>query len=195
MALHESALIYTADAKAHIGIASADTTHDALLEVLIAEVSGFIDAYTARTLKEQANVVVRAVGDGTEQLVLPQYPIASVASVVDEDGNTIASSEYTLKGDNGILKHKSSAWDKGVEYAVTCTAGFKTAGQNPSTPNNVTVPYSLRLACVKLVAKAFERRHAEGTTNASSGQSSVGFQRELDTEITTTLDGLKKYHV
>lgn len=192
--MNENALIALADAKAHIGIASADTTHDALLTTLIAEVSGFIDVYTGRTLRKQTGVILEAVGAGTSVLVLPEYPIAAVTLVTDENGNTIDSTVYTLKGSVGELKNRNSVWEAGTTYSVTATCGYTTAGQVTEGTTS-DVPYALRLACAKLVAKAFERRHAEGTTNASAGQTSVGFQRDLDVEVQSTLDALRKYHV
>lgn len=193
MSLHINALITVAEAKAHIGIASGDTTHDTLLETLIAEVSDFIDTYTSRTLREQTGVSLRARGNGMI-LALPQYPVASVASVTDEDGAVTPAGDYRLLADSGILKSKGGDWG-GLDYTVVCTCGYKTAGQTPSDLSLRTVPYALVLACAKLVAKAFERRHAEGTSNTSIGQVSVGYQRELDTEVSVTLDAHKKAYV
>ena len=106
MALNTNALITVDEAKAHLGIAAGDSTHDSLLETLIAGVSGFIDEYTARTMQKQTGVSLVATGDGTEYLVLPTFPVASVASVTDEDGNVTDSSEYTLRSESGKLKNK-----------------------------------------------------------------------------------------
>lgn len=193
MALNANALITVAEAKAHIGIASGDTTHDTLLESLIAEVSGFIDTYTKRTLQEQVGVSLRAVGEGNT-IVLPQYPVASVASVTDENGGSVPATDYTLKVDSGILKSKGGDWGN-QEYTVACTCGYKTAGQTPGDLSLRTVPQALIFACAKLVAKAFERRHAEGTSSTSIGQVNVSYQNSLDEEVKTTLEAHRKTYV
>jgi hypothetical protein len=51
------------------------------------------------------------------------------------------------------------------------------------------------MACIRLVAKALERRTSEGASNVSAGGVSISWEKEMDPDVKMTLDSFKKIHV
>ena len=193
MALDVNALVKVADVKTYLGI--QNNAADAVLELLIGAVSGFIDEYTGRVMRLQDGVEFYVTGTGTTCMVLPQYPCSAITSIADEDGNDARPTDLKIR-DGGILK-SATPWKKDVEYSVAGTFGYMTVGQVEAmeVPDYtlVTVPPQLAYACIKLAARAYERRQAEGTTNVSANNTNVGYQRDLDVEVTGILDKYRKY--
>lgn len=60
------------------------------------------------------------------RLVLPSLRVVSVASVVDEDGNTIAGFKLR-KRSSTLAPPDTQWWTVGMEYAVTLTHGYDSA--------------------------------------------------------------------
>lgn len=67
--------------------------YDAPADGITSRASAMVRRHTRQTVTEATSVA-----RGRSPLVLPQYPVQSVASVVDGLGNTLAASAYTLHG-------------------------------------------------------------------------------------------------
>lgn len=60
---------------------------------------------------------------GVKRLYLHALPIVSVTSITDDDANTVASTEYTIIADEGILEH-DTYWPAPVgRWTIVYTAG------------------------------------------------------------------------
>lgn len=93
----------------------------------IREVSAAIQNYTHQTLELVANdVITLDVAPAQRRLFLPELPVVSVASVVEDDEALVAGrdEDYQL-GSDGVLHRSSGYWLAGVQtVTVTYTHGY-----------------------------------------------------------------------
>lgn len=188
--------------KRELGIEA--TTHDALLEDLIAEASDAIatecnlapDQLGRRGFAAEELAVTfdaeEARTDSGEPLVLPwRIPVTAIA--VEEDGTDLVAADWQLEPMSGLLYRMRggcrSAWC-GLDLAIEMTAGWDLAGDD--------VPKGLAKACLILVKGAwFARRRdplikAEDIPGVLATQWWVGSTGEtpgqLPAEVRTLLD-------
>lgn len=99
---------------------------------LIDVASEVIAQHTGRDWTTSASTSETLSGDGSRWLFLKRYPASSVASVV-VNGTTLASTNYTLLPDEGIVvrgdtkddPRSSCGWDRGTRnIVVTYTGGY-----------------------------------------------------------------------
>lgn len=125
-------LVTLSTVKTALEIPDADTSRDAVLSLLITEVSGLIEDYCGRTFGAQT-ITEYYSGDNTPILVLNQRPVSAVVSVwEDEDGYwgqgddpfdsdhlLTAGSDYALQVDQpdgssrcGLLYRINGSWSR-----------------------------------------------------------------------------------
>lgn len=106
-------------------------------------------------------------------LHVPMYPVASVASVVDADGTTVAGADYTLDVRSGRLSAVSpAAWTVSGGYTVTATVGLS------AHPDYATlIEPRLFSAILDIAADLYQRRspaaQQEGAAGAYVGWSAL----------------------
>lgn len=142
-----SALVTLAEAKIALGIALDDTSQDVLLSSLIDSTSDFMEAYCSTAF------VIRAftehLAGAVKRLFLRRYPLVSVTSITDPDGNTVPSTDYILRRERGILEHwgrfpvAQTTQGQPCEWEVVYQAGRYAAVQN--------VAQQVKLACTRLL--------------------------------------------
>jgi len=96
--------------------------------------SEVIRGYTQQTLDLVTNDPLTLYSLGEPKLFIPQLPIVSVASVV-ENGTTLPTADYYVEKENGLLYKKYGFWypftwgDPGT-VVITYTHGFATIPQD-----------------------------------------------------------------
>lgn len=111
-------------------------------------------------------------GGQTREIALRHYPVVSVASIEDGDGNSVASTDYHIRKRQGILEHFGGwpiPYDANEllgEWTITYTAGF--------FANTAAVTEDVKAAVFALVA----RQHSvlvPGVASMATGTLSVSF--------------------
>ena len=169
-------LTTVAKVKEYLGVTA--TSEDALISRLVDWATDLIHSYCGRIFSEAAYDEYYD-GDGTEGLLVNQYPISAVSSV-EVNGTSRDASSYALYGQLGLLRLKSAAFPRGKKNVrVQYTAGY------------ATIPNDLEQAAIELVAlKCYDRgRNRLGL--ASKGGASDAFH--LPDEVKAILDIYKRY--
>lgn len=163
MAIAAFALITLDEAKAMLDLQTLTAAQQTHLEGVIDGCSLEIEGLIHTVLVKRASIVEKHTGGpphrrgGWKRLYLDRKPIVSVASIVDDDGNTVDSSEYTIIENEGVLEHEWQ-WPAPVgRWTVTYSAGLF------DTTTDVT--QDLKNACRMLVADRFVRRTPESSVN------------------------------
>jgi len=179
--------------KAHLGLPSNDTAKDAVLSVIIAGSSRYIETQTARHFELQSHTL-KLDGDGTDMLMLPEYPVLmdgdepaiSVLKIGDTDIlSEIASGDVDVDSKAGIL-YRSAGWLEGRRnITITFSAGYILPGESAGSGEEDApdLPDELELACIRLSARVYERRTAEGVSNVSTAGFSANYAAEIDDDI------------
>lgn len=182
--------------KRHLGIPVDDLTKNEMLNLLLTGSSNYIEGQTARALELQSHSL-KLSGDGTDMLVLPQYPILmsdgvpaiSVLKVDDVDILAeIASGDIDVDDKTGIL-YRDQGWHEGRRnIEITFSAGYVLPGSDESGQETATtLPEDLELASIRLAARVYERSKAEGITSVSATSMSVNYKDSIDPEIVETI--------
>lgn len=196
MALSLQALTSVQAVKNYLGLSSAD--HDALLESLIEAVSAHFAAHTGRALKardyspdpaspafDPDNALLD--GSGYPELLLPQYPVQGLASLVVDGvplspAQTPGQAGWVLDRGAGVVSLVGGVFSRGRHnLAVTYRAGFE------------TVPADLAQACLEQVATRFQESGAGqgrlGVSARTLADGSVSYQGQaLLPQVTAVLD-------
>ena len=187
-----------AKVKAHVGIKESDTSKDAILEVILKGASKWIENKTGRNF-ELLERTEFYDGAGTDELFLNQYPIDEVTEIklsgtaIDMDAET-ANDNLIIDETMGSI-FRRSGWPEGRKnISVKYTAGYVLPDTDESgeTPN---LPEDLELAAIRLTARVYERRTAEGVTSVSPASFSANFASDVDSDIMATINHYRKLKV
>lgn len=179
-----------------MGIAS--DKYDSVLVQLINQVSGFIERFTKRTLKETTYTNEVYDGPPSDTIVLRQFPVSSVSSFqyretndeTDDWGTFNATTEYRVHADGRIQLINGEFQNVPRKYRVTYVAGYKIDFANEQTPTSHNLPPELEYATHKLVAALFNTRKSEGFGKVAVGDSNVTVQAAVfsSDEVKAILD-------
>lgn len=160
--------------KLELGISG--TAEDAYLQAQIANASAAAMAWCARVFAREVVSEVWRPELALEVLSLSRYPVATISSVV-EDGTTLASTDYELDAEAGMLWRLSSdertAW-RARKITVAYTGGFLLPGQT-----NRSLPADIERAAVLMVAAAYNARGRDPMLR-SEGAQGIGQVSYLD---------------
>ena len=190
-ALHSYALTSLADLKLFLDITTS--AKDDLLRLLINCTTDFIEKYCGRRFKSTVYTNEEYDGTGTPDLPLNQYPIItfttlSVNNYVDnqDDWETVASTDYFVYTNEGMLKLISNTLQTPQRYRATYTAGY------------ATIPSDLEWACLKICAKTYLRRLGEGVESERLGDHAIVWITDvlqMDKELKAILDLYKRHYI
>jgi len=191
MALNDNALTTVANQKSYLGISVS--TFDTLLEIFINGCSEWIENEISRVIIDSEEDIVELHdgdfdGTGRNKLFLKQYPINDLTSVEYKTGSlgtptwvAFNANDYTTDDEAGIIylnASLASITPDRQNIRVTYQGGF------------VTAPSDLELACLKLVAKEFDKRKSQGVVSEGVGGGNVSWNEEVDPSV---LKIIKKY--
>lgn len=171
-------LTTVANVKEYLGIAG--TSEDALLNRLKDWATDLIHSYCGRIFTE-ASYDESYDGDGTEGLLVNQYPVSTV-TLLEVSGALKDASSYALYGQLGLLKLKSEKFPRGKNNVrLQYTAGY------------TVIPKDLEQAAIELVAiKYYDRGRNRLGVDAKDG---VSYVSHLPEEIRVVLDLYKRYRL
>ncbi len=148
-----------ADVRIYLNINSANS--DTLISLLITSASAYIDNWTNRTFSTVSNTI-KMNGNGSNIMMLKDYPIISVSSVKvgnisyqQSDGNSVG---YVL-GDYAIYLIGDKFTKGFVNVSITYTSGF------------ASVPADIKQVAIELVAYKFKESERVGiSTKTMAGE-------------------------
>jgi uncharacterized phiE125 gp8 family phage protein len=152
--------------KEHLGITNASS--DAKLENLINASFASLESYIGQSLKA-ATYTEFFDGDGTDEVLLNNYPVVAITSIHDDIDRAFGSDTLIDAADYTFYSNKNEnigrvrllnglAFSPGIQNVkVIYLAGY------------VTVPYDAEQACVELVAWHWNKAGTEGYTAQSLG--------------------------
>lgn len=160
--------------KLHLGIATSDTSDDALLAQLINQASADIESRCNRTLTRETRTAEAYTGDGGKKLYLDLYPVTAVAAVT-LDG--VAATDYVLTGKAGMLA-RDDGWTKDAEILVTYTGGYQLEAVTGPPAVARDFPFDLEYAAILWVATAYNTRGSEHLSDEAIGPLKSVFWQE-----------------
>jgi len=170
--------------KVHLATGGADplaATHDDYLNELLRAYSAEFERYLGR----RSQVVERReqfnVEPGQHLIVLPAYPVSSVATVINDtgrdfDGSAIDSDDYYVNEEAGLIEVDNVSLIPGRgAVRVTWTGGLGT-----NTTALVRDFPDLAHACDLQTIYHFRRRQSLGASGLSQGGGNVSWEGALD---------------
>lgn len=161
----------------------ADDKDDALLTRLVNAASNVITSYCGRSFESTTYTSEMYDGTGTSVLTLKNFPIISLASVL-ESGSSLTTGtdpatgvDVIIYADTGQLVRPYYRWlEWRAWYSVTYTAGY------------ATVPASIVQACLDIAALMLREKEHVGLAQKTSGTQTVTYVRTLPQQIQRALD-------
>ncbi len=126
-------------------------------------------------------------------LQLKNWPVLSVTSVQYRTGtttyNTYDTSSYETYLDSGQIYFYGGVPRGPKAIRVTYQAGYLIDWASQA---NHTLPHDLTRACIKLVAREFDSRKAQGKLNESVGGASITWKDGLPEDIKSMLSSYRR---
>jgi hypothetical protein len=195
MALNSNALVELAPTKIYLGIPSAETSQDDLVEGFINSCSTLCEKYCNRIFR-QVEHTERFNGVGITEILLSHWPISSVTSVhVDEQRafgaeNLLDPSNYEIfadeAGENFILERFDAIFARGRKNVkVVYVSGYDTFDD---------VPDDLQLACKICIGFYYEQQQQKNWTfsNKSKGDENITLVQGIPESARVILDNYKR---
>lgn len=165
--------------KALLGI--TDTSSDALIDDLVANVSAFIEVATNRKFDASKELVEVYDGCGVGNIVLRQYPVISVTKIEYNQGTqanpnwiVIDPVNYIVYAYQGMVYGAFPAFVQNIK--ITYKAGF------------TDIPAELTLLANQLASKEYEQRNAQGKSRESLGGATIDWVSKMTDSQQLILD-------
>lgn len=188
MALSPYALTSVAMAKSHLNIASAETSQDARLELLINAASQRMETMTDRALKSRSHVELRS-GRRSNIITLKQWPVTAISQInIDSDSlftstTIIDSSRYAICDEQNSVVLLNDYFDVGFNNVrIAYTAGY-------NSTDHVGQLADLEVVCLWMVEWFYRHRERGdmGRTSKTKGDETVGILAEMPPMIKEAL--------
>lgn len=175
-----------ADVKDRLGI--TDTENDQLINRIIVNIESIFNSFTNRKLLlNSTDETYYFTGDDRQKVILPRYPVVSVASVkesydYDFDNETAltANTDYRVMTATGSIYRIATEWcnyEDGVQ--VIYKGGFTAAGQTPGE-GETSMPADLREMAIEQVSFIYKRKHDIGLSAQSFDGGSINKFAPMD---------------
>ena len=173
-------LITTEDFKQHIEINTNE--HDDMIALYIESVTEFINEYLKRSIEEQSNVTEYFDGDDlNDHINLSSYPLTDTTTFVfqyrtgsysNPTWNDFDEDYYQVDEEIGQIL-TDSMYDGRRNIKVVYSAGFA----------KDDIPKAIKTACLKLVAKIYNKKRSDGFKDESLGDASISWDKFLSDDI------------
>lgn len=190
----------------NLGIASG-STEETILTNIINQLTEYIENYIGRRVKKTAYTQEEYNGDGSDILLLKNWPIDTSLTFTlevrtsgenEDDWDTEDSDQYFIYDVEGYIKFISGRkfLSGPKKYRVTYTAGYDF--DNADTFLSDTQAGDLEYVAMKLALTAYERRkQGAGVVSEKIGDYAVSFAKSVfeDPEIRSILDSYKRIEI
>jgi uncharacterized phiE125 gp8 family phage protein len=175
-------------AKSHLNIASAETSQDARLELLINAASQRMETMTDRALKSRSHVELRS-GRRSNIITLKQWPVTAISQVnVDNDNlfgatTIVDPSKYAICDEENSVVLLNDYFDVGFNNVrIAYTAGY-------NSTDHVGQLADLEVVCMWMVEWFYRHRERGdmGRTSKTKGDETVGILAEMPPMIKEAL--------
>jgi hypothetical protein len=207
MSVRSYAFITVAQVKNHLGISGS--TYDTILETYINGATDFIEKQLGgrRLLRPStASTVYYDGGDGYQTyLNLKNYPISSTGTITFQYNNGTISTpnwvdfnanDYHIYHTKGILKVPVGLPEGNRNIKVVALCGYApyTTGTGGSTGlgSDYWMPSDLILLALRMVSRIWNKRKSDGVKSESIGESSITWDKEIDTEDARIINSYKR---
>lgn len=143
------------DVKEWLGIPASNINSDPLLSTLISSASSYIENWTNRTFS-QTTATVTVNGNGSALMLVKDYPITAISSVMIDNVAIPLSDGSTY----GYLFDDETIYLIGYKF----TKGFQNV-KIGMTYGFATIPTDLKQVCVELVGSKFKEKERIGVSS------------------------------
>lgn len=180
--------------KAYLGITG--TGFDALFDMLIRQITGYVEGEIKMRLKETDYINELYEGGSYEEaprqyIHLRQYPVTEFTSLEFKGGTettpvwTLIDPNYYTRDDARGRLWAHQGFIRGFQnIRATYKAGFKIDFPNETTLANHTLPVDLVFLATELVAKKFNTRQAQGISSETTEGQSVTYLKGEEMALT-----------
>lgn len=171
-------LTKTSTLKSFLGLSSATTVSDALLEQVIQGVSARIEAFLDRGLVQEERTKQFDVSNGGRMFFLPAYPILadSVVTVTNYGSLQTVNSDYWVHETQGYIEFLiAPSYVAPAQMSVTWIGGYTPtyiAGAS-GTVTYLNVPEDIDYACLMQSAFLYTKRDRLGVISISAPDGST----------------------
>ena len=164
------------------------TAEDALFTLWLARATALIEGLLGKPIVAAAQTVIVVPAchpiTGLYRIMLP-YPFTAITTITDDEGDSVASGDYTLDGQAGFLTFDEDATIPGY-CTVTLTAGWSLHTNYATKAEPI-----ISQAITDTVADWYQRRNA-GATSETESSASVSYAAALGlpARVIATLDPL-----
>lgn len=192
--------------KQHIGIPLSVKSKDSLIEEIVVGASAFIEDYTKRKFEVSDYVEIQD-GIGQDEIFLSQFPIVDIVSLniggsevnldlEEESGLFIVNKESGAVYRSGGFGHGRKSVKVKYKAGYNLPIDSDESGVSPyESGAEDDLPASIETAAIRLSARVYERRTAEGVSSVSPGSMSVQYKDSVDSDIVKILDAYKKISI
>jgi uncharacterized phiE125 gp8 family phage protein len=183
------AIITLSELKEAIGLST--TADDAMLNGMINRATDMIETYCKRRFISTTYTDEVYSGDGSNSLLLRNYPITALTSLQSRGGlfdspawDSVETDLFSLNQagglDKGVIYMAAPFVQGDLNFRVTYTAGYA---------NQAAIPHDLREACIEIASFLYGRRKATpGMKSETLGR--YGYTMETVTPGMSTIDRL-----
>jgi hypothetical protein len=168
MSLVTYALVTVQNAKDFLGV--SDNADDGRLEMYINMATDFIENYCQRRFKTGNYVDEVYSGDGSDSLVLKNYPITALTSIQkntaynnSSNWETVSTEDYFYDSLSGVVENIGRFTIGRNNFKITYAGGY------------TTIPYDLQYACMVIVEAMYRKKKSGGVISESLGDHSVTY--------------------
>lgn len=188
-------------------LGAKDEQTDLIVEMLINKASSWVEHMTGRHLGKQSYHQWYDA-DGSQELVLIEYPIVSIESI-KEDGNPVDPSRYDFwqSGNIGVVYRDEgwlkAGWRRGLAYDIVApkrvieveyTAGY-VLPKDATEDDPQTLPADLEGLVWDMVAQAYASmcNGSQGLSSFSISDVSWKFDKSINPEWIQTVNLYRRY--
>jgi hypothetical protein len=183
-------LISLTEFKNHIGLSG--TTDDTTITVYLNAISEWVKEYLGRAIEKQTDISEYFDGDNIKDAIfLNNYPVISFRWLKYKSGTNsdplfkdFDIDDYQRDDEAGII-YVDVMYSGIRNINVVYTAGYETAD----------IPNAIKVACMKLVAKIYNKRRSDGYSSEEISNARVEWDKFLTQDIELLLAPYKKKRI
>lgn len=178
-----------ANMKTFLEISTAD--HDAILTSFLTELTEVFNKETDRNLEETTYTDLYLDGSGTKYINLPNYPVAEISAITEDDASLTKDTDYYLydaEGEGYLYKIYGDWTNNKKGIKITYKAGYASNA----------MPNDLKMALKMQVAKEFKSYKASdwGESSRAFPDGSISMQElELLPFVKRVLAKYRRFHI